>query len=69
VGDREQEIFLAARSPSGAKFSDRTAQLVDEEVKRILTKRLRGGDPHLTERRKALDWLAAGAARARDAGP
>jgi cell division protease FtsH len=59
VGDREQEIFLGREVTQRREISDRTAQLVDEEVKRILTNAFAEATRILTERRKALDWLAA----------
>ena len=59
VGDREQEIFLGREVTQRREISDSTAQLVDEEVKRILTNAFAEATRILTERRKALDWLAA----------
>jgi len=59
VGDREQEIFLGREVVQRREISDRTAQLVDEEVKRILTNAFADATRILTERRPSLDWLAA----------
>jgi len=59
VGDREQEIFLGREMVQRREISDRTAQLVDEEVKRILTNAFSDATRILSERRAALDWLAA----------
>jgi cell division protease FtsH len=59
VGDREQEIFLGREVVQRREISDRTAQLVDEEVKRILTNAYEHATRILTERRAALDRLAA----------
>jgi cell division protease FtsH len=59
VGDREQEIFLGREVVQRREISDRTAQLVDEEVKRILTNAFSDATRILSERRQALDWLAA----------
>jgi len=59
VGDREQEIFLGREVVQRREISDRTAQLVDEEVRRILTNAYSDAQRILGERRTALDRLAA----------
>src|SRR5256714_477450 len=59
VGDREQEIFLGREVVQRREISDRTAQLVDEEVKRILSSAYADAERILRERRPALDRLAA----------
>jgi cell division protease FtsH len=59
VGDREQEIFLGREVVQRREISDRTAQIVDEEVKNILTHAYSDATRILTERRAALDRLAA----------
>jgi cell division protease FtsH len=59
VGDREQEIFLGREVVQRREISDRTAQLVDEEVKSILTNAYSEATRILKERRAALDRLAA----------
>src|ERR1041385_6879554 len=58
VGDREQEIFLGREVVQRREISDRTAQIVDEEVKNILTHAYGDATRILTERRAALDRLA-----------
>src|SRR5260370_34284881 len=59
VGEREQEIFLGREVLQRREISDSTAQLVDEEVKRILTNAFSDATRILGERRGALDKLAA----------
>src|SRR5437773_971486 len=59
VGDREQEIFLGREVVQRREISDRTAQIVDEEVKSILTRAYADATRIVTERRAALDRLAA----------
>ena len=59
VGDREQEIFLGREVVQRREISDRTAQIVDEEVKSILTGAYSTATRILNERRAALDRLAA----------
>src|ERR1044071_4282262 len=58
VGDREQEIFLGREVVQRRDFSDRTAEIVDQEVKNILTTAYADATRILTERRVALDRLA-----------
>jgi len=59
VGDREQEIFLGREVVQRREISDRTAQIVDEEVRSILTNAYSEATRILTERRAALDLLAS----------
>src|SRR5256885_11988176 len=59
VGDREQEIFLGREVVQRREISDRTAQIVDEEVKSILTHAYSEAARIVSERRGALDRLAA----------
>jgi cell division protease FtsH len=59
VGDREQEIFLGREVVQRREISDRTAQIVDEEVRNILTHAYSDATRILIERRAALDRLAA----------
>jgi cell division protease FtsH len=59
VGDREQEIFLGREVVQRREISDRTAQIVDEEVKNILTHAYSEAARIVAERRPALDRLAA----------
>jgi cell division protease FtsH len=59
VGDREAEIFLGREVVQRREISERTAELVDTEVKRILNDAFERARSVLTERRDALDRLAA----------
>src|SRR6476660_464450 len=59
VGDREQEIFLGREVLQRREISDSTAKLVDDEVKRILINAFNDATRILSERRPALDRLAA----------
>jgi len=59
VGDREQEIFLGREIAQRREISERTAESVDEEVKRILDGAFERARGILTGRRDALDRLAA----------
>ena len=59
VGDREAEIFLGREVVQRREISERTAELVDTEVKRILNDAFERAKTVLTERRDALDRLAA----------
>ncbi len=59
VGDREAEIFLGREVVQRRDTSERTAEMVDDEVKRILTAAYERAREILTERRVALDRLAA----------
>jgi cell division protease FtsH len=59
VGDREAEIFLGREVVQRREISERTAELVDTEVKRILNDAFERARTVLTQRRDALDRLAA----------
>src|SRR5919197_1362891 len=59
VGDREQEIFLGREVVQRREISDRTAEIVDQEVTNILTSAYSTATRILNERRAALDRLAA----------
>src|SRR6266508_4121501 len=59
IGDREAEIFLGREVVQRREISDRTAQIVDEEVKNILTRAYGEAARIVSERRAALDRLAA----------
>jgi cell division protease FtsH len=59
VGDREAEIFLGREVVQRRETSERTAEMVDDEVKRILTSAYERARVILTERRVGLDRLAA----------
>src|SRR5438876_8189908 len=50
VGDREQEIFLGREVVQRREISDRTAQIVDEEVKNILKRAYSDAMRMVTER-------------------
>ncbi len=54
----EQEIFLGRDMSQGASYSERTAQLVDEEVKRLVTDAQTKAREILTANKKILDDLA-----------
>jgi cell division protease FtsH len=58
VGDREAEIFLGREVVQRRETSERTAEMVDDEVKRILTAAYEHARVILTEHRAALDRLA-----------
>jgi cell division protease FtsH len=58
VGDRETEIFLGREIVQRRETSERTAEMVDDEVKRILTSAYEHARVILTERRVGLDRLA-----------
>jgi cell division protease FtsH len=59
VGDREAEIFLGREVVQRREVSERTAELVDTEVKRVLTEAYEQARTILTSHREALDRLAA----------
>ena len=59
VGDREAEIFLGREVVQRREISDRTAELVDTELKRTLSEAYERARTILTEQRDALDRLAA----------
>src|SRR6266404_6175587 len=59
VGDREAEIFLGREVVQRREISERTAELVDTEVKRILGDAFERAKTVLIDRRDALDRLAA----------
>jgi cell division protease FtsH len=58
VGDNEQELFLGAQIMNRREVSERTAQLVDEEVARIIHESYERARTVLTENRALLDTLA-----------
>jgi len=58
VGDREAEIFLGREIVQRRETSERTAEMVDDEVKRILTAAYEHARVILTEHRVGLDRLA-----------
>ncbi|HVO36288.1 MAG TPA: ATP-dependent zinc metalloprotease FtsH [Gemmatimonadales bacterium] len=59
VGDREQEIFLGRELAQRREISERTSELVDEEVKRIVDTAYRRARDILERKRPILDALAA----------
>ena len=59
VGDREQEIFLGREFGQRREISERTAQLVDDEVKRFLDEAHENARKLLMEHRALLDQIAA----------
>jgi cell division protease FtsH len=58
VGDREQEIFLGREFGQRREVSERTAQTVDDEVKRFLDEAHENARRILTECRTLLDLIA-----------
>jgi len=58
VGDKEQEIFLGRELGQRREISERTSEMVDEEVKRILDSAFERARSILTEKRLHLDRLA-----------
>jgi cell division protease FtsH len=54
----DQQVFLGRDISQGGGYSERTAQLIDEEVKRIVTEAQTKARELLTAQRKVLDDLA-----------
>ena len=67
VGDNEQEVFLGRELQSRREVSEKTAQLVDAEVKRVINQAYERAKEVLTENIDLLHTVAAASARARDA--
>jgi cell division protease FtsH len=59
IGDREAEIFLGREVVQRREISERTAELVDQEVKTILADAFERARSILTTHREDLDRLAA----------
>src|SRR5437016_1561810 len=59
IGDREQEIFLGREVVQRREISERTAELVDAEVKRILGAAYEVAREIIATRRDALDRIAS----------
>src|SRR2546429_3215000 len=59
VGDREAEIFLGREVVQRREISDRTAEIVDTELKRILSEAYERARTIVAEHRAALDRLAS----------
>ncbi len=58
IGDREQEIFLGREFGQRREVSERTAQLVDDEVKRFLDEAHEAARKILTDHRDLLERIA-----------
>ncbi|MDB4879776.1 MAG: peptidase FtsH domain protein [Gemmatimonadetes bacterium] len=59
VGDNEQEVFLGRDLQSRREVSEQTAQLVDAEVKRVITNAYEGAKAVLSENIELLHTIAA----------
>src|SRR5438128_907319 len=59
IGDREQEIFLGREIVQRREISDRTAEIVDTELKRILSEAYERARTIVAGHRAALDRLAS----------
>jgi cell division protease FtsH len=59
VGDKEQEIFLGREFAQRREISERTAQMVDDEVKRLVDEAYARATEILTANRELLDRIAA----------
>jgi cell division protease FtsH len=58
VGDKEQEIFLGREFAQRREISERTAQMVDTEVKRLVDEAYARATQILSENRELLDRIA-----------
>jgi cell division protease FtsH len=58
VGDKEQEIFLGREFAQRREISERTAQMVDDEVKRLVDEAYARATQILSENRDLLDRIA-----------
>jgi len=58
VGDKEQEIFLGREFAQRREISERTAQMVDDEVKRLIDEAYARAGIILSENRELLDRIA-----------
>ena len=58
VGERDQEIFLGREFAHKREVSERTAEMVDEEVKRMLDEAFQQATTILTEHRDLLENIA-----------
>jgi cell division protease FtsH len=58
VGDKEQEIFLGREFAQRREISERTAQMVDDEVKRLVDEAYARATAILAENRELLDRIA-----------
>jgi cell division protease FtsH len=59
VGDKEQEIFLGREFAQRREISERTAQMVDDEVKRLVDEAYARATGIIMENRELLDRIAA----------
>jgi cell division protease FtsH len=59
IGDREQEIFLGREFGQRREVSERTAEIVDDEVKKLVDEAYGRARAILLEHRQLLDVLAA----------
>ena len=59
IGENEAEVFLGRDFGTRRTVSERTAQLVDEEVKRVILRAFDRAKQVLTENRELLDKIAA----------
>jgi cell division protease FtsH len=58
VGDKEQEIFLGREFAQRREISERTAQMVDDEVKRLVDEAYARATGIISENRELLDRIA-----------
>ncbi len=58
VGDKEQEIFLGREFAQRREISERTAQMVDDEVKRLVDEAYARASQIITANRELLDRIA-----------
>ena len=58
VGDKEQEIFLGREFAQRREISERTAQMVDDEVKRLIDEAYSRASAILNDNRELLDRIA-----------
>jgi cell division protease FtsH len=58
VGDKEQEIFLGREFAQRREISERTAQMVDDEVKRLVDEAYARATEILSANRELLDRIA-----------
>jgi cell division protease FtsH len=58
IGDREQEVFLGREFGHRREVSERTAEMVDNEVKRLLDEAYAKANVILTEHRELLERIA-----------
>ena len=58
VGDKEQEIFLGREFAQRREISERTAQMVDTEVKRLVDEAYARATQIISENRELLDRIA-----------